>query len=115
MRPHKKSQAGPVQGMAAVRRRPGYQSSDQEMLRSGYFSHPTWNASGTIVLEPEVRFAYFPSTSTDADFQLKKTFQTTRTRYRIASWLPYNPYNFVKIILVHPVYADFIYLYSRRI
>jgi len=46
MTAHKKSQAGPFQGMAVVRRLSGYQCSDQEMLRSGCFSHPTRNGSG---------------------------------------------------------------------
>ena len=86
MTAYKKSQAGPFQGMAVVRRRPGYQCNDQEMLRSGSSPIQQETGRGTIVLGPEVRAAYFPSTSTDADFQLKKTFQTTRSLSQIASF-----------------------------
>ena len=72
MRLHKKSQAGPVQGMAVV----GDGQTINPAIKKCCVQHTSLilheTRRGTVVLLQDVRVAHFPSTSADADFQLKK-------------------------------------------
>jgi hypothetical protein len=57
----------------------------------------------------------FPSRSTGADVRTKETFLTTRSLSQIAPHRPpYNPWKFVKTILLHPVYWRCMKLSAER-
>ena len=60
------------------------------------------SSGGTILLEPHDRVAFYPSHSTDANFVMKEMFLTPCSLSQVALlWASYNPWNFIKTILLH--------------